>query len=1014
MTFLQKQLMSLRTFSLALFTTLLAWPVCAQTNAIALYDAGADAAAPDPATVGWTRSGTGGTVGGLSPDGASGLNAWTVNDNTSAAIGQAYSTNLDAAHHAAAATNGWEFLAKLRMTNGYTGGSSIYLQYNNASSRWFYFVDVTTAGALTVQTFNPAQTLTVQQTHDGAYHEFSLTKYPTNTSASLSMDGSFVTSIGPYAVGGLSGCAFGAGSTFGDGAANFNHIQFAALPPETNPAPTNPPLTTLKLARGFASNAVLQRDQPCPVFGVDVPGTAITVNFAGQTLVTTADTNGAWRVNLAPLAVNATPQTLAVTGSTSIVCTNILIGDVWLISGQSNANFPLSAATGGAAATAGATNTLLRYWWMSEYPVTDDIVWSAAEVAKLTPQQYFSGSWLESSAATAGSISAVGYFFARHILTNQNIPVGLIDCSVGGTIAQSWMPPVATDADPRLKAIEDHFLDSDMISPWVKGRTLKNLSNWDSAGRPAPMPEHPYKPGSCWRNGLANIAPFAIRGVLWYQGESDAEFYKNTPYDGFDYDLMARWHTETFTNLVAGWRAAWENLSLPVYFVQLPQMNRGPWPWFRESQLKCARTISNTAMAVVFEYGNAEDVHPVDKQPVGDRLALIARALSYGENIEWSGPQLAGVTVSNGVMALKFSHTSGGLVSSDGLPLKQFTIAGTNRVFYTATAAISGEYVIVSAPDVPQPAAVRYCWIPSGSINFFNGAGLPASPFRTDRWTTANRPVRVACIGDSITYGAGITDTNRTYPAQLQALLGPEFEIRNFGRSGCTVTRDTFSNWARGYIKQVEHTNALAFQPDAVICNLGINDVSTFADAQRQYLVRDYREIIAAYRALPTNPRIIIWQRLAPLFPGQTYYGQPVVTEVNNLIRKAADRSGADTVDMEPALANHPEWFPDKIHPNADGAGRIAEVIYGMLLQSFEVPPATKLSQLMPIPDASGKLALSFRALANLGYVLQSSPDLTAWADIEFATPAGAPQILQFTNPMNAQARYYRLRIRDL
>jgi lysophospholipase L1-like esterase len=970
------------------------------------YYTGTNGVAPDPVSLGWTKSGTGGTVGGVSPDGATGLNAWNVNDNTTGAIGQAYNTNLTAAQHAIVTTNGWEFRVKLRMTNGYSAGGSMYLQYNNGSARWLYFVDVTTGGALTVQTFSPAQTLTVQPVHDGAYHEFVLTKFVTNSSATLRMDGNLVTTIGTFSAGGLAGISFGAGSTGGDGSANFHNVQFTSLPPATNSIPTNPPPITLKLARVFASHAVFQRDQPFPVFGEDVPGTAITVSFDGQMLNTVADTNGNWRVNLAPLALNSSPQTLAVTGSANVICTNILVGDVWLISGQSNASFPLSSATGGATAAAGATNSLLRYWWMNEQPVTDNIVWSATDVAKLNPDDYFSGTWQVSSAATAGSISAVGYFFARHILTNQNIPVGLIDCSVGGTMAQNWMPTAATTADPRLKSVADHFLDSDMVTAFVKSRTLKNLSDWNTAGRPAPMPEHPYQPGACWRNGFANIVPFALRGVLWYQGESDADFY-----DPFDYDLMARWHKDVFTKLVAAWRSAWENPSLPVYSVQLPQMNRPSWPWFRESQLKCALTISNSAMAVAFEFGNPGDVHPVNKQPVGDRLALIARALSYGQNIEWSGPQLISTVLSNGAMVLKFSHTTGGLVSSDGLALKQFTIAGTNRVFYAATASISDDSLIVSAPQVPQPVAVRYAWIQSGAINFYNGAGLPASPFRTDRWTTTNRPVRVACIGDSITFGLGISDTNQTYPARLQALLGPEFDVRNFGKSGCTVTRDSVSTWARGYIKQAEHTNALAFQPDVVICNLGINDVSTFVNAHRTNLVRDYREIIAAYRALPTAPRIIIWQRLAPLFPGQTYYGQPVVTEVSDLIRTVADQTGADAVDLTPPLVDHPEWFPDKIHPNADGAQRIADVIYGWLLQWFEIPPGTKLSKLDANRLGAGQFVVSFPAWANVAYQLQSSSDLESWEDGQFLPASSLPETLACTNPMTDAARFFRLRL---
>jgi len=753
------------------------------------------------------------------------------------------------------------------------------------------------------------------------------------------------TSVDPYAAGAPSGVAFGAGSMGAADAANRNPLSFA-----------RPPSAALKLGRPFASHAVFQRGKAFPIFGVDLPGTSITVNFAGQKLATTAGTNGNWRVNLAPLALNAAPQTLTVTGSSNLTCTNILVGDVWLISGQSNASFPLSSAAGGAAAAAGATNTLLRYWWMNESPEAGTAAWTPSQVAKLTPEAYMTGRWQVSSVATAGSLSAVGYFFAHTLQTNLGIPIGLIDCSVGGTEALAWMPTAALNADPHLKCIAADFLDSDTVSPWVKQRMLQNLADWNAAGRSAPMPEHPFKPGACWRNGLANVAPFALCGILWYQGESDAEFYRNQPYDGFDYDLMARWYTGTFTRLVAAWRGEWENPDLPVYFVQLPQMNRAPWPWFRESQWRCAQTLSNTAMAVDFEYGDPGNVHPVDKQPVGNRLALIARAKTYGESVEWSGPQLSRWSPQGGTLVLRFSHATGGLVSSDGQPLRQFTIAGTNRVFHAATAVISNDAVIVSAPEVPEPVAVRYCWIPSGSINFYNGAGLPASPFRTDRWTASHLPVRVACIGDSITYGLGIGDTNQTYPARLQALLGPDYDVRNFGRSGTTATRDSFSGWARGYIKQPEHTRALAFQPDVLICNLGINDVSTFADANRQYLVRDYCEIVDAYRALPTAPRIILWHRLAPLFAGQRYYGRPVVAEVNDLIRAVADQTGADTVDMTAPLMDHPEWFPDHLHPNAAGAQRIAEVLFGCLLKSFEAPAAAAPSRLDGTSNDAGAL----------------------------------------------------------
>lgn len=480
-----------------------------------------------------------------------------------------------------------------------------------------------------------------------------------------------------------------------------------------------------KLARVFASHAVFQRNQPFPVFGRDVPGTAITVSFAGQTLNTTVGTDGNWRVNLAPLALNVSPQTLAVTGSSNVTCTNILVGDVWLVSGQSNADWPLKSAAGGGEAVASATNGLIRYLQLAESPLTTPPAWNSNQVARLNPRDYFSGAWQVNNPTSAGAVSAIGYFFAHHIQTNQNVPVGLIDCAVGGTPAIAWMPDAAINANPALKTMAENYLESERVSAFVKKRILQNLADWDKAGRPAPMPEHPYKPGACWRLGLAEIAPFAMRGVIWYQGETDADFYEPR-----EFEQMARWHTETFTALVAGWRAAWENKTLPVYFVQLPVMNRPSWPWFRESQSQCARDIPHTGVAVAWEFGNPTDVHPTDKLPVADRLALVARAKAYGEQLEFSGPIYRSHQIQGTNVVVEFDHATGSLVARDGQPLRWFELAGTNGQFFTATATISNSNVILSAPKVSAPVAVRYAWTPVGSVNFYNGMGLLAPPFR--------------------------------------------------------------------------------------------------------------------------------------------------------------------------------------------------------------------------------------------------------------------------------------------
>lgn len=485
----------------------------------------------------------------------------------------------------------------------------------------------------------------------------------------------------------------------------------------------------LRLGRAFASHAVFQRDQTCPIFGTDTPGTRITVQFAGQTSRTIAAADWRWRVNLAPFAANLIPQTMTVVGTTKITLTNLLIGDVWLISGQSNADWPLRSATGGAAAMTSATNSSIRYLQMAESPRTDPPAWNAEQISQLTPERYFTGTWQVNDPSSAGAVSAVGYFFVRHLATNQNVPMGLIDCTVGGTPTESWIPIEAIRRNPRLAAMATNYLTSPAVAAFVKKRILQNLAAWDKAGRPGPTPEHPYTPGACWRLGLADIAPFALRGVLWYQGESNADFY-----DLAEFDAMAACHTDAFATLVTGWRTAWERADLPVYAVQLPQMNRPSWPWFRESQWQCSKMISNTALAVAYDYGEPDNVHPVNKQPVADRLARIARQQSYGEIIESSGPVLRSWRAQGGSLILEFDHATGGLVATDAQPLRLFEIAGANRQFCSAIATISNAALIVSASQVPQPIAVRYAWSPTGNINFFNGAGQPTSPFRTDIW----------------------------------------------------------------------------------------------------------------------------------------------------------------------------------------------------------------------------------------------------------------------------------------
>jgi len=431
-------------------------------------------------------------------------------------------------------------------------------------------------------------------------------------------------------------------------------------------------------------------------------------------------------VTLQPLAAKTTPSTMTIEGSSRTVLRNVLVGDVWLISGQSNADFPLKSAEGGSAAAVSATNSLIRLLLLDEWPRTDARAWTTAEVARLDSKDFFTGSWEVCNPARAEKTSAIGYFFTRHIQANQKVPIGLIDCTVGGTPAASWMSPQTIKSHPGTGKIAAHFLDSEIVPDFVRKRLLQNLTDWDRAGRLEPMPEHPYKPGSCWRLGFGELAPFTLRGILWYQGETDADFN-----DPAEYEAMADRYVETFAALVAGWRAAWKKPNLPVYFVQLPQINRPSWPWFRDAQARCSQAVSNTAMAVAFDCGEPDNVHPARKEPVAERLALIARALSYGRALEWRGPVYRRHRIEGSQAVVEFDHAGGGLVSSDGQPLRFFELAGADGKFYPALASISGDTVRVSSPAVPRPDAVRYAWVPAGNVNFYNSARLPAAPFRS-------------------------------------------------------------------------------------------------------------------------------------------------------------------------------------------------------------------------------------------------------------------------------------------
>lgn len=677
----------------------------------------------------------------------------------------------------------------------------------------------------------------------------------------------------------------------------------------------------------FQDHMVLQRRRPVPVFGRDLPGSGIRVEFAGQTAATRADAEGRWEVTLPPLPAHPGGRDIVIRGSSDIRIRDVAVGEVWLAAGQSNMDWPLSRANGGVPAEVPAQ---LRFCnWQGQAGTPARSVYGTPEFANLTPETFYRGQWILPDSASLASCSAVAVHFALRLARElegtgpggTDVPVGVIEFAVGGTTTEAFLPPEVLQADPVLSAAFTDPRGVRTLGGWARGRIAENLKGYTHTDPQRPHP-HPFAPGFLFETGVERIAPFAVQGVIWYQGESNADFATApTRWNGA---RMQQHQEKVLRLLVQSWRQAFHRPDLPFYMVQLPRIRdaqRAAWPWYREAQRRVARGLEGVELAVVPEAGtDGPDVHPRDKQPVGRRLAAIALNRIHGRDTAFRSPEVRRSHVSEDRIILEFDD--GPLISRDGHGVRHFEIAGADRVFVPALADVDGRVVQVYAPEVREPVAVRYGWDMNPELNLSTADGRTVGPFRTDDWGVApGRPVRIACIGDSITEGAGMPDAqNNAYPARLQQRLDPSlFVVRNFGHSGTGVLRP-----GRRYLESPRHQAALEWQPDVVICNLGINDITMGDGLEREAFLRAYQELIDAYADLPTAPAIVLWTPLSPLFPGQRFHGDPRLRDLEAWIAETAARTGAETLNMRSGLEDHPEWYPDRLHPNADGARFIA------------------------------------------------------------------------------------------
>ncbi len=486
-----------------------------------------------------------------------------------------------------------------------------------------------------------------------------------------------------------------------------------------------PAAADVTLPHVLGSNMVVQRDVPVPVWGWAEPGEAITVTLGESEVAATADADGRWTVALPAMQAGG-PHQVTVRGKNTIELTNVLVGEVWFCSGQSNMAWAL-------ATTKNARDEIAA----ADYPNVR--LFHVPRQTSGLPSHDVKASWQPCTPDTVPKFSAVAYFFGRELHTQLDVPVGLINASWGGTRIGPWTPPAGFASVPKLQHLTEKIEQATPNHHKAVAHALEAIEAWLpsakealAAGEPVEPPpawpkhplEGPWSPTGLYNGMVHPIVPFAIRGAIWYQGEANLG------------DTMM--YHEKMKALINGWRKTWNQGDFPFYFVQLAPYNYGDGP-LRLPMIWEAQTatlaLPNTGMAVTTDIGTVRNIHPPNKQDVGKRLALWALAKTYGQSsLIYSGPLHKSMTVEDNKARISFDHVGSGLASRDDKPLTWFEIAAEDKKFVEAQAAIDGDTVLVWSDEVAVPVAVRFGWNQVAQPNLMNKEGLPASPFRTDQW----------------------------------------------------------------------------------------------------------------------------------------------------------------------------------------------------------------------------------------------------------------------------------------
>ncbi len=684
----------------------------------------------------------------------------------------------------------------------------------------------------------------------------------------------------------------------------------------------------VSVPRIIGDNMVIQRGLAAPIWGKADPGEEVTITLGDQQATTTANDKGRWMVKVGPFEAGG-PHTLTIAGKNTLTFEDVIVGEVWVCSGQSNMQWSVRQSDAADAEIGQANFPNIRLFYVKR---------TVAE----TPQEDVVGSWEHCTPWTVEGFSAVAYFFGWELYKAYGgVPIGLIHTSWGGTPSEAWTSREALEADPDVKPLLDYWADEVANSEARMAQYERRMEEWKQAAdearargeEPSKAPQRPWdqrtsphRPASLYNAMIAPLLPYSIRGAIWYQGESNA--------------TRAYQYRDIFPMMIEDWRRAWGQEDFPFLFVQLANFHNWAdprsWAELREAQLM-ALSLPNTGMAVTIDIGESYNIHPTNKQEVGRRLALAAQAIAYDDDLTCSGPVYDSMIIEGDKTRLRFKHVDDGLIAKGG-PLKWFTIAGDNRRFLWADAKIDGDTVVVHSDAIKYPVAVRYAWWddPVG-CNLYNEDGLPASPFRTDDWqgVTAGvrsprdpQPQRKLCqvpenpslprallIGDSI---------SMDYTEPTRELLDGKVNLQRIPWNG----GDTNSGLAR------LNEAVGGSQWDVIHFNFGLHDLRC-TNGQYQVPVEEYeknlREIV---RRLKFTGAKLIWASTTPVPEGASGRIRGDAAKYNTVATEIMAENGIPINDLHafalPKLAELQK--PRDVHFEDVGSRELAKRVAASLL----------------------------------------------------------------------------------